>query len=109
MAIKCFTCQVTIDNCHFTQGGIGALNLGKGTFNDGGYFNLQGISEFTVKNSRFVDLTIVQIVELFNAITQRNTDPEEYMATYSSLIMIAEFTNTGSVITFDNVTVSFDS
>lgn len=43
------------------------MNLGKGDFNDGGFFSINGINEFTLSNSIFYDLDIKVIVGLFNA------------------------------------------
>ena len=51
VALNCFKCDVIFDNCTFIQGGNGGLDSGKGSANDGGFFYISGVNNFTLINS----------------------------------------------------------
>ncbi len=65
LAINCYDCIVVFNNCNFARGGIGGLDLGKGSANDGGFFFISGVKEFTVKNSNFEEIINYEGQELF--------------------------------------------
>lgn len=66
LALRCFTCDVSFNNCSFTRAGLGGLNSGSGSANDGGLFYVGGVSTFSITDSSISNLSSNEMKLFFN-------------------------------------------
>eukprot|EP00347_Sterkiella_histriomuscorum_P001563 403371552 len=104
IALNCENCNVNFTGCTFADAGVGGMDTGKGTANDGGFFHVTGIKSFLIKDSVFTNLEGTKLVEIFIKISGREKDIEYYHANFGTQILFAEITGY-AIFTFDNVTV----
>eukprot|EP00347_Sterkiella_histriomuscorum_P023840 403333206 len=104
IALNCENCNVNFTSCNFAHSGVGGMDSGKGTANDGGFFHVTGVKSFLIKDSTFTDLEVKKLVELFEQVSGINKDIEYYQANFGTQILFAEITGS-SIFTFDNITI----
>eukprot|EP00347_Sterkiella_histriomuscorum_P017660 403348489 len=104
MALNCENCNVNFTGCNFADSGVGGMDAGKGTANDGGFFHVTGVKQFLVKDSVFTNLEGKKLLETFMKISGLEKDFDYYHANFGTQILFAEITRY-AIFTFDNVTI----
>ena len=107
MALNCPLCNVTFKSCNLSKGGVGGLDTGTGTANDGGFFYITAVKVFTLKDVNLFDLSLEPLVNIFVNISGLQKDAAEYQKNFGTLILYSEITSSTTFI-FENLDLSFN-